>query len=567
MLVRVGFTLVHLLIAFALNAQGVGLLVFNDSNLTQECYRSKSRVDTLSAYAHFSRCIANLHGRGYLEARVDSLSITPTHLMAYGHLGKIYHWASIDADSVSQQWLRSAGLRPSRLLNQPISPESVSELMHKATAYLENNGFPFASIELLKSEIQGNQLHSEVKVYPGPLIRLDTLYLLGDAKISQRFVERHLGFSKDAPYSESQLAAFNSRLQSLPYIKAIRPVEVEFIPGRARVYSYLTNQQANQLSGLLGFVSTPDQNPRIRFTGDLNLQLLNIFGRGESNSLQWQALDQGLQRLKIASQWHYILGSSVGISTYFNLFRRDTSYVNLNPKVDITFPLSRGAASLGFDYRNTNALAAASGVGSSSTMLYTSSLSVGSRVYIDFPVKALWVKTAIGVGQRSEKNGGNEQDLSSVVGEFSGELVGYFPLYHEHLVFKASLQGQWLKHIMQNASSSGFFENELYRIGGFGSLRGFNQESIITSAYAISKVELQLRIDRAINTFLFYDQGILSGYGMPNLAVQMPYGVGFGFQLASLGSLFSMSYALGSGMGEHLSFKNAKLHLGVTAKF
>ena len=567
MLVRVGFTLVHLLIAFALNAQVVGLLVFNDSDLTQECYRSKSRVDTLSAYAHFSRCIANLHGRGYLEARVDSLSITPTHLMAYGHLGKIYHWASIDADSVSQQWLRSAGLRPSHLLNQPISPESVSELMYKATAYLENNGFPFASIELLKSEIQGNQLHSELKVYPGPLIRLDTLYLLGDAKISQRFVERHLGFRKDAPYSESHLAAFNSRLQSLPYIKAIRPVEVEFIPGRARVYSYLTNQQANQFSGLLGFISTPDQNPRIRFTGDLNLQLLNIFGRGESNSLQWQALDQGLQRLKIASRWHYIFGSSVGISTYFNLFRRDTSYVNLNPKVDITFPFSRGSASLGFDYRSTNALAAASGVGNSSTMLYTSSLSLGSQVYIDFPVKALWVKTAIGVGQRSEKNDGNEQDLSSVVGEFSGEIVGYFPLYHEHLVFKASLQGQWLTHIMQNASSSGFFENELYRIGGFGSLRGFNQESIITSAYAISKVELQLRIDRAINTFLFYDQGILSGYGIPNLAVQMPYGVGFGFQLASMGSLFSMSYALGNGMGEHLSFKNAKLHLGVTAKF
>jgi hemolysin activation/secretion protein len=200
-------------------------------------------------------------------------------------------------------------------------------------------------------------------------------------------------------------------------------------------------------------------------------------------------------------------------------------------------------------------------------MLYTSSLSLGSQAYIDFPVKALWVKTAIGVGQRSEKNDGNEQDLSSVVGEFSGEIVGYFPLYHEHLVFKASLQGQWLTHIMQNASSSGFFENELYRIGGFGSLRGFNQESIITSAYAISKVELQLRIDRAINTFLFYDQGILSGYGIPNLAVQMPYGVGFGFQLASMGSLFSMSYALGNGMGEHLSFKNAKLHLGVTAKF
>jgi hemolysin activation/secretion protein len=126
------------------------------------------------------------------------------------------------------------------------------------------------------------------------------------------------------------------------------------------------------------------------------------------------------------------------------------------------------------------------------------------------------------------------------------------------------MNGRRLAHI-NSAESAVFFENEIYRIGGFGSLRGFNQESILTPAYIISTVEMQLRMAGTINTYLFFDQGLVKGYDNPD--IQVPFGTGFGIQIASAGGLVNISYALGNGMGESMKFSNAKIHLGFTASF
>lgn len=566
MLVRVSSTIVSILFVFAVNAQVQGLLVFSDSDLVKECYSSKLSLDTLSVHANFSRCIASLHGEGYLEARIDSISISTTQLMAYGHLGKMYQWARIAADSVSQRWLQRAGVKPSRFLDKPLSPKLVGDLGNQVTTFLEDNGFPFASVTHSELQIHDNHFHSNLSINPGPLIRLDTLYLMGDAKISRGFIEQYLGFSRDAMYSESQLRAYDSKLQALPFVTSIRPVEVEFTPGRARVYTYLTNQQASQFSGILGFSSKPDENPRLRFTGDLNLQLLNVFGRGESNSLQWQAFDQGTQRLKVSSEWHYLFGSSIGVSSHFNLFRRDTSYINVNPKVSFNFPFSSGVVSLGFDYRSSSATSLANGIGNTSTFLYTAALTIGQPLDLVLPIKGYRAGATFAVGQRKEGEGVNSSNGSSVVGEISVDIVGYHPIYNDWLVLKAAMHGQVLNRISSDALGA-FYENELYRIGGFGSLRGFNQETIITPAYSIAQAELQFRVERSLNVFLFYDQGLLSIMDQDVSTIQSPYGTGFGFQLASAGGVFSMSYALGNGMGETLNFRNAKLHIGFTARF
>jgi outer membrane protein assembly factor BamA len=556
--------LVNVLLSFAVNAQVVGVLLFDDQEQQETCFQSPVSFDTVSVFRNFSRCISTFHHQGYLEARIDSISIFDGKAYAFGYLGGRYQWATITADSLSKSWFQLAGISPSSLIQQPVSSESLGALASKTIGHLEDEGYPFASIQFSNINITENRFFADIQVNPGPLILLDTLYLLGDVRISRRFIESYLGFEKGAKYRESEIATYDNKLRTLPFADVIKPLEVEFTPGRARIYTYIANQRANRFSGWLGFTANPDQTPRLRLNGDVQLVLSNIFNLGEVNSLQWQAFEQGTQRLKLSSVWHYLFGTRVGVSSQFNLYRRDSSYININPKFDVRFPFSSWEAGFGIDLRASKAISTDGGLGSTSTLLYTVSLGMGQPLQQALPTRGFWTHTAFGVGHRSEEETSNQLDYSSVVGEVAGKLVGYYPIHSNLLVAKVDMNGRLLAHI-NSAESAVFFENEIYRIGGFGSLRGFNQESILTPAYIISTVEMQLRMAGTINTYLFFDQGLVKGYDNPD--IQVPFGTGFGIQIASAGGLVNISYALGNGMGESMKFSNAKIHLGFTASF
>ena len=53
------------------------------------------------------------------------------------------------------------------------------------------------------------------------------------------------------------------------------------------------------------------------------------------------------------------------------------------------------------------------------------------------------------------------------------------------------------------------FLNELYQIGGIKTLRGFDEESIFASSYAIGSLEYRYLLDRSSNIFGFIDMALV----------------------------------------------------------
>ena len=123
------------------------------------------------------------------------------------------------------------------------------------------------------------------------------------------------------------------------------------------------------------------------------------------------------------------------------------------------------------------------------------------------------------------------------------------------------------------ANKSGFlenknlFENELYRIGGLKTLRGFDEESIAASVYAIFSLEFRYLFD--LNSYLhFFVDGAY--YEQPTSLAYIsdwPYGFGAGVNFETRAGIFSLTYALGQREGQPLQFKSAKIHFGLTAIF
>ncbi|MEX1188736.1 MAG: BamA/TamA family outer membrane protein, partial [Bacteroidia bacterium] len=111
------------------------------------------------------------------------------------------------------------------------------------------------------------------------------------------------------------------------------------------------------------------------------------------------------------------------------------------------------------------------------------------------------------------------------------------------------------------------FENELYRIGGNNTLRGFDEESIFASAYSIINLEYRYLLEENSFLFLFANGAYYENSAVNRDVVDRPYGLGAGMSFETKAGIFSISYALGSQFGSPLETRTAKVHFGITNLF
>jgi hemolysin activation/secretion protein len=111
--------------------------------------------------------------------------------------------------------------------------------------------------------------------------------------------------------------------------------------------------------------------------------------------------------------------------------------------------------------------------------------------------------------------------------------------------------------------------NDLFRIGGLEVLRGFNEQSLYVSQYAIGTVEFHYLLEQNSFLFLFYDQGwcreTLASY--IQYFNDTPAGFGAGMDFQTKAGIFSFSYALGNGIGTPLNFSTGKINFGLVNYF
>ena len=108
--------------------------------------------------------------------------------------------------------------------------------------------------------------------------------------------------------------------------------------------------------------------------------------------------------------------------------------------------------------------------------------------------------------------------------------------------------------------------NELYRIGGLGSIRGFDEESIFAQNFAIETAELKYLLDATSAVFLFYDQ---AWYERSDDVYfnDTPFGFGAGALIGTSSGSFRISYGLGSEQNNPILLRNGKVHFGYINSF
>jgi hypothetical protein len=69
---------------------------------------------------------------------------------------------------------------------------------------------------------------------------------------------------------------------------------------------------------------------KLLITGEARIHLFSLLGVGEEFYLQWKKLQPKTQELDVRIVYPYLLGLPLGISARFQLYKRDTSYVDID---------------------------------------------------------------------------------------------------------------------------------------------------------------------------------------------------------------------------------------------
>jgi hemolysin activation/secretion protein len=125
---------------------------------------------------------------------------------------------------------------------------------------------------------------------------------------------------------------------------------------------------------------------------------------------------------------------------------------------------------------------------------------------------------------------------------------------------RTAISGGWLQ-------TENPFRNELFQIGGYKLLRGFDEESIYASQYAVGTVEYRYLIGVNAYLFAFADGGWARDKSFGTAISHTYFGTGFGLALETKAGILNLSYAVGKRDDQNFSLRQSKIHFGFVSIF
>ncbi|PKQ60698.1 hypothetical protein BZG02_18420 [Labilibaculum filiforme] len=518
--------------------------------------------------------ISNLKQKGYLEASADSISFTKDTIFAIIHRGEKYEWEKINFRIDSNLNLTTLGLRSVNIKRKMLRFSNLDILQTKILNELGNNGYPFAQLKISEISITDKKINGEWEIIPHNLIRWDSIVLKGTSKLQIKFLQRYLGIFPNKMYQENISRSVSKKIGNLGFVKEIKASEIEFDNERARLYTYLEKVAANQFDGIIGFQTNKDNN-KLELTGEVKLTLENIFSVGESIHFNWQKFAESSQNLSLEFVYPYLFSSSVGVDFAFDIEKKDSAYLSTAIDLGIRFTQSGGNYSKLFFKRNSSSLLTTTHLVSASVLpdyadvesyLYGFAYHFENLDYSFNPKKGWKLHFSIAAGtHKTKKNSSIPSELYEGM-DLSNNLIDaeWVAEYNIPIQEKVSFR---LRNSGGVKDSKNLFQNDLFKLGGLNSFRGFNEDSFRASRY--SQITTELRFIPQANTsfYLFADGGYYLNNYLQKKNEDYPLGIGFGLNFATKSGIFTLNYAVGKQQGTKFDIQEAKIHFGFVSRF
>lgn len=432
-----------------------------------------------------------------------------------------------------------------------INVNMVSTVLNKLVNQLESNGNSFAEISLKNISSKSDELFAYLNINKTIRRKIDNISINGYTDFSKSFIKNHLNLKKGTLFNTDKLKFASEAIQTLPFVSEIKPPEILFTNDSTTVYLYLQKNKSNKFDGLIGFSS--DENGKINFNGYLDLLLNNIFDKGEKLAVNWKSNGKDRKRFNLAIETPYIFNSPITSKISFNIHKQDSTFLNIRTFIDMSYAInSKNSISAKFQTEKSNDLTNndnQNNINEFSNLFYGISYTYKKtnlfKPFQDkffFNINALWGNRTLTFD--SKKSAQRKYELTTSYNWTLNQRNSFF-----------------IKNNSALFTSDELFTNEIYRIGGSNSIRGFDEGSIFTSSYSVLNLEYRYHL---VN--LSYLYSITDFAYIQNNNTQI-YSFGIGYTYTIKSRVIDISYALGKTPELPFDFNNSKFHIKLVQFF
>jgi outer membrane protein assembly factor BamA len=547
------------------------VLVIDSNSITKTMpFQSEFSSKTV-CLNYIEQMLATLKVQGFITASIDTVFEKESLYTIKLFIGNKYTWKNLNL--------------PDELSTTTINTNIIEKIPQNILNYYQNNGYPFVKLSFDSVVInKQNEITASLKIDKGYLYKIDSIRIIGSVNIDNQFLQHYLKLYKQSIFNAQKIAEIDNRINQLPYLSSYKNSDILMLNKGCVINLYLQSKKVNKFDAIIGFLPNNNQtNGKLLFTLDANLNLLNAFAKGESISLNWQQIQPQSPRIDIGFAMPYIFNSKAQLNFNFNLYKRDSAYININTNIGIEYEInnkSRFAISLGslttriiqpdtlqiiatkrlqqvLDFNITNL-----------GFEYFYNNTIGSKVNRR---KGFEIRLFTSFGQKnikpnntitSLKNGGfnysslyDSVQINSYQIKAKIEAAKYFVLNKQSVLKLAANYG-----IIQTKN---YFQNELFQIGGFKLLRGFDEENIFTNEYIVSSVEYRYLIANNSYFFAFSDGGFTKNKSNKNDYSYISGGLGLAFETKQ--GILNISFAAGKRNDLPFNLRETKIHIGIVS--
>jgi len=574
-LIRTIFILVFLFLALPCAAQKVFFPLYYEISGQLNYKGSEVVADSLSRELVAKGLIKELQNEGFLIAREKNRQHRSDTLHVFIETGQKYTWLKLTPGNLSDDLLIKSGYDHRIFQGKPLSYKKVLSLFNGLISTLEDNGYPFASIKLDSLSQDGTAISAALYFESGPYISFDTLKLVGSgSKTDAVYLAKLLQIPPGTPFSQKKVNQSIARIQNLPYLKLEGEPEISFQNNEAILYLPVQDRRINLLDGIIGLLPNEVEQNKLLVTGQFDLALYNIAGRGRNFGVSWQRLSPLTQNLNISAEEPLVLGSNIDVKASFFLLKEDSTFLNRDFRLDMGYRMAPSAYLSFFSRRQSGDLLAVSQFRSAEVLPdiadfrynnYGLHLDLNHLDDVFFPRRGWFSALEFGIGnKRLIQNTGLPEVLYEDVNQ---NAVQYYINFRteKHFYFTPTLGLMTAVHAGELASDN-LLLNDMYRLGGLRSIRGFNENFIFANRYIYTNIEPRFYFDAYSYFMIFADMGNITNK-LSRGGNDWPFAFGSGFSMETAGGMFKFIYAVGQSHAQPLAFNYSRIHFGYTGRF
>ena len=518
-------------------------LEINSNKATENIFLSKinyktKHPDSTALYIELNRVQKHLKMNGYFLSRIDSVSQEGEKYIAYLNLDKKVDSVLLKHKSISKQILQKYKFK-NNYIRIPIY--QLEEILNDISTFQELKGNAFSEIKLKKIRIYNKTLYAEIDLTTSKKRKIDKIILKGYDNFPESFIKNYLNINSKTTFNKKKLMEISKLSKGLEFVSETKPPETLFKKDSTFIYIYLKKIQGSSFDGLVNFNS--QENGKLQFNGYLDLKLKNILNKGEQLNLLWNSFGNEKQEFSISVKTPYIYNSKLSPEFAFSIYKQDSTFLNTKLNTSLKYQI-RNNSNLFVSFNSEKS--------ENSTKTISNNISSYENYFLGFGYEYKILKNDIfkndmffininpSFGKRKTTNNTFKQIKIATTLAYLLDLNRNNSIYFRN---KTAL-----------LNSTNYFDNELFRIGGNKSIRGFNEQSIFVKNYLLQNIEFRYQTSKSSYMYTITDLALITTTN----SKEKLYSFGLGYLFNSNNSQINISTAVGTNTKNPLDFKNTQ---------